>query len=161
MAYEETFYIDYINKKAVRGLKDQTEITEWKQYYGSIVPIRVYFVKPIENANKQPYFTVEPIEPLNLRVSMGLIPNDAETSAVFQGTFELLFDAWADDTTTNSWTGDIDLDEADLRRMVAERNPTSLWMQFEAQVSGGPGGSRWVTAAIITAKIYNSIRISN
>lgn len=161
MAYEETFYIDYINKKAVKGLKDQTEITEWKQFYGSIVPVRVFFVKPIENANKQPYFTVEPVSPLTLRVRMGLIPNDSETSAVFQGVYDLTFDTWTKDTDTNSWAGDIDLDESEIGRMVAERNPTSLWMQFDVKVDGGEGGERWVTAAIITAKIYNSIRISN
>lgn len=161
MAFEEKFYIDYINKRAVRGLTDPTEITEWKQYYGSIVPVRIYFVKPIENARKQPFFTVEPIEPLNLRVSLGLIPNDAETSAVFQAEYSKVFDTWTKDTDTNSWTRDIDLDETEIGRMVAERNPTSLWMQFDVKVDGGEGGERWVTAAIITAKIYNSIRISN
>lgn len=156
MAFEETFYVDYINKRLVRGLTDPTEITEWKQYYGSIVPIRVYFVKPIENARKQPFFAVEPIEPLNLRVSLGLIPNDAETESVFQEEFSLVFDAWTDDTSTNSWTGEIDLDESNLGKMVASRNPTNLWMQFEAYT-----GESWSTAAIITARIYNSVRVSN
>ena len=156
MAYEEKFYIDYINKRAVKGLSENVEVQEWKQFHGSIIPIRVYAVKPIANANKPPFFEVEPIEPLNLKLSIGVLPDQSRQEEVFQSGFTITLSSWVDDTATNSWTGSLDLDDDDLGDIVSGLNPLPVVMQFEFQVSGA-----WVTGALLPAKIYKTINISN
>lgn len=156
MAYEETFYIDIINKKAVKNLLENIEVPEWKQYHGSIIPIRVYAVKPIANANRQPFYAVEPIEPLNLKVTLGIVPDESKTSEIFHREFKITQSSWADDTETNSWTAEFDLDDDDLRDIVSTVSPIQMILQFDFQV-----GASWVTGCQLQANIYKSININN
>lgn len=151
MAYEETFWIDIINKQAVTNLKEPGQVLEWKQFFGSIVPIRIYAIKPIENTNKQPFFSVESIEPLNVRLTLGIVPNVNQSLEFYQRETLITVSDWEDDTSTNSWAGKLDLDDDDLRNIVSFQSPIEMVLQFDFFVDGA-----WATACLLPAKIYNT-----
>ena len=156
MAFEQKFFIDHENQRRVMGLNNKTVLPDWSSFYGSIQPMRVCIVTPNANALQAPFFTAESNDDMTLRVSLVLVPDPSAIDAALQASFRIVKSDFVKDTVAKDWSGKFDLDEIDLRDVVAAKNPAILKLQFDVDVGGD-----WTTICQLPAKIYQNSYLIN